>query len=106
MGRERSGERHGCDLVEAASAVLIGCLLIAVLGGCASPVGVRRVDPRAVQRELAESVLTSDRMSADPQRPLIADLEEDAEKRPRRSSPSFTTSCFRTLSEGRSRGGR
>ena len=84
MGRERSGG----TLVDVISSrrlqpVLVGCLLIAVLGGCASPVGVRRVDPRAVQRELAESVLTSDRMSAQTRNVLrIADLEEDAEDRP------------------------
>lgn len=84
MGRERSGG----TLVDVISLrrlqpVLVGCLLIAVLGGCASPVGVRRVDPRAVQRELAESVLTSDRMSAQTRNVLrIADLEEDAEDRP------------------------
>lgn len=63
--------------------VVIGCLLITLLGACAAPVGVRRVDPRAVQRELAESVLTSDRMSAQTRNVLrIADLEEDAAERP------------------------
>ena len=43
--------------------VVIGCLLIGLLGACAAPIGVHRVDPRSVQRSLAESVLTSDPVS-------------------------------------------
>ncbi len=63
--------------------VVIGCLLIGLLGACAAPIGVHRVDPRSVQRSLAESVLTSDRMSAQTRNVLrIADLEEDAAQRP------------------------
>lgn len=65
-------------------AALPGLLLtLAVAAGCAAPVGVRRVDARDVQRELAESVLTSDALSAATRNVVRrADLARDVEERP------------------------
>ena len=57
--------------------------LVLLLGACAAPVGVRRVDARQVQRELTASVLTTKSMSATTRNVMrTADLEEDAEDRP------------------------
>jgi hypothetical protein len=44
-----------------ASALICTFALLAACG--ATPVGVRRMDPRAVQRELTRSILTSDTLS-------------------------------------------
>ncbi|MEM9176995.1 MAG: alpha/beta hydrolase [Myxococcota bacterium] len=61
----------------------LGLTLVALLGACAAPVGVRRVDAREVQRELTASVLTTDEMSADTRNVLrVADLEADVADRP------------------------
>jgi pimeloyl-ACP methyl ester carboxylesterase len=59
-------------------------LLLLLLGlACASPVGVRRVDPRVVQRELTRSILTSDELSSPTQNVLrLADLERGLRKYP------------------------
>ncbi|MCP4905502.1 MAG: hypothetical protein GY910_11030 [bacterium] len=54
-----------------------------VASACASPIGVKRVDPRVVQRELAESVLTSKRVNGQTRNVLrLANLEEDVNARP------------------------
>ncbi len=53
-------------------AVRLALLIVPVIA-CATPVGVRRADPREVQRELSESVLTGDRPSA-PARELLTRL--------------------------------
>ncbi len=58
-------------------------LLLGLCAACAAPVGVKRVDPRVVQRELADSILTSKSMSADTQNVVrLANLERDLQKRP------------------------
>lgn len=60
--------------------VLIGVL---VVGGCATPVGVRRLDPKSVQRSLTASILSGDRLSA-PTRQILnrAGLFERFQSRP------------------------
>jgi pimeloyl-ACP methyl ester carboxylesterase len=50
------------------------CALLALAAGCATPVGVDRVDPRTVQRELLQSALTGDQPSA-PTRELLTRLD-------------------------------
>jgi pimeloyl-ACP methyl ester carboxylesterase len=58
-------------------------LLLAFGLACAAPVGVKRVDPRVVQRELAQSILTSKAMSSETQNVVrLSDLERDLRKRP------------------------
>jgi hypothetical protein len=50
---------------------------------CAAPVGVRRIDPRAIRLELSSSVLTSSKLSAATRNVLrVADLEDEVERRP------------------------
>ncbi len=54
-----------------------------LLAGCATPIGIKRVDPQRIQLELAESVLTSKNFSAETQNAIrFANLEEDVNKRP------------------------
>ncbi len=61
--------------------ILVAALL---LGGCASPVGVKRVSPREVHHQLTESALSSDRASA-PSREVLTrfGLREKFEDDPR-----------------------
>ena len=61
--------------------IVAGLLLFTT--ACAAPVGVKRVDSRQVQRELATSVLTSDDLSAATSNVVrVANLEADVERRP------------------------
>src|SRR5690242_7964229 len=43
----------------ALSTLLLGCALLA----CGTPVGVKRMDPTMVQRQLTRSILSSDKLS-------------------------------------------
>ena len=66
-------------------AIVAGGVVLSLLvaTGCAKPVGVKRVDAREVQQELARSVLTSDELSATTENVLrVANLERDVERRP------------------------
>ncbi|MCR9094443.1 MAG: alpha/beta hydrolase [bacterium] len=67
-------------------AVRFAALLLVVAlfaSACASPIGVKRVDSRVVQRELTQSILNSRDLS-DPTRNVLrlANLESDFSKRP------------------------
>lgn len=78
--------RPGPSAFEVASCArwsLVALLIVLLSTACAAPVGVRRVDSRTVQRELAESVLTSDRLSNTSENLLrFANLDQDFKKRP------------------------
>ncbi len=53
------------------------------LGGCATPVGVRQLDPKQVQRNLTTSILSSDELSSHTQQILNrADLAAKFKKQP------------------------
>jgi triacylglycerol esterase/lipase EstA (alpha/beta hydrolase family) len=58
-------------------------LLAMFLGGCATPVGVRQLDPKQVQRNLTASILSSEELSAPTQQILNrADLAAKFRKQP------------------------
>ena len=44
----------------AVAAIVLGCALLAA---CGTPVGVKRLDPTLVQRQLTRSILSSDQLS-------------------------------------------
>ena len=65
------------------SCAIVSVLLIAILSACATPIGVRRVDPKKVQRELTSDVLTTGKLSSATANLLrYADLYESYAKRP------------------------
>ena len=65
------------------SCALILVLLIAFLSACAAPIGVKRVDPKKVHRELTSDVLTTGELSSSTANLLrYANLSEDYSKRP------------------------
>jgi triacylglycerol esterase/lipase EstA (alpha/beta hydrolase family) len=58
-------------------------LVIVFVGGCATPVGIRQLDPKQVQRNLTASILSSDKLSAYTQQILNrADLSAKFRKQP------------------------
>ncbi len=58
-------------------------LFVVLLGGCATPVGVRQLDPKQVQRNLTMSILSSDELSSYTQQILNrADLAVKFKKQP------------------------
>lgn len=58
-------------------------LLAMFLGGCATPVGVRKLDPKQVQRNLTTSILSSDELSSYTRQILNrADLSDKFKKQP------------------------
>ncbi|MCH7600287.1 MAG: hypothetical protein IH973_11075, partial [Myxococcales bacterium] len=65
------------------SCALILVLLIANLSACAGPIGVKRVDPKKVHRELTSDVLTTGELSSSTANLLrYANLTKDYAKRP------------------------
>jgi triacylglycerol esterase/lipase EstA (alpha/beta hydrolase family) len=58
-------------------------ILSVFLGGCATPVGVRKLDPKQVQRNLTTSILSSDELSSYTRQILNrADLTDKFKKKP------------------------
>lgn len=58
-------------------------LFVMFLGGCATPVGVRQLDPKQVQRNLTTSILSSDELSSHTRQILNrADLAAKFKKQP------------------------
>jgi len=58
-------------------------LFVMFLGGCATPVGIRQLDPKQVQRNLTASILSSDELSSYTRQILNrADLSEKFRKQP------------------------
>jgi pimeloyl-ACP methyl ester carboxylesterase len=63
--------------------ICLAGLLAIFLNGCATPVGVRQLDPKQVQRNLTASILSSDAVSATTQQILNrADLSAKFQKQP------------------------
>ncbi len=62
---------------------VLGMMVLLMIASCATPVGVRRIDPKQVQRNLTASILSSDQLSA-PTRHIInrADLGERFQEHP------------------------
>ena len=59
------------------------CLFLLFLSGCATPVGVKHLDPKQVQRNLTTNILSSDELSASTQQILNrANLTERFRSRP------------------------
>lgn len=78
--RSRSTPSHASALLLRVAALLA---LLAILAGCATPVGVSHLDPKQVQRILTASVLSSDEVSAPTAQILNrAGLSKDFRTRP------------------------
>ena len=63
---------------------LLACLFL-ITSACTTPVGVKRIDPRAVHRTLTASILSADTLSNPTQNVLYRrDCSRDSRMRPRR----------------------
>ena len=65
------------------SCAIVAVLLIAILSACAAPIGVKRVDPKKVQREITSDVLMTGKLSSATANLLrYAELFESYAKKP------------------------
>ena len=61
--------RHTCSLSRIGAFAIIVTIFV-ILGGCATPVGIKQLDPKQVQRNLTANILSSDQLSSSTQQIL------------------------------------